>query len=82
MYSPFYDKKGKPLDINKIRYSHLIQLKERDEGHHLEFKEKLEENGRHHLPKEIASFANCEGGWLIIGITDDGEIKPISKADK
>ena len=82
MYSPFYDKKGNPMDISKIKYCHLEQLKDCEEGHHLEFKEKLEDGGKNHLAKVITSFANCEGGWLIVGIEDKtNKIKAIDKFD-
>lgn len=82
MYSPFIDKKGHPIFINKLKYDHLSQLIDCDEGHHLEYKKLLEDGGKAQLAKEIASFANCEGGWLIIGIDDKTRnIVPIDKAD-
>lgn len=82
MYSPFFDKKGRPLSIDKIKYRHLSQLVDCDEGHHVEYKLLLEDGGKAHLAKEITSFANCEGGWLIVGIDDKTkEIKPINKQD-
>lgn len=82
MYSPFYDRKGYSIPIDKVKFNHLDQLKESDEGHHLEYKLLLEDNGKAQLAKEIASFANCEGGWMIIGIDDKTkEIKPIKKQD-
>lgn len=82
MYSPFFDSNGKPLTIEKIKYEHLSQLVDCDEGHHLEFKLLLKDDEKAQLAKEIASFANCEGGWLIIGIDDKTkDIKPIDKKD-
>lgn len=82
MYSPFFDKKGQPLSIEKIKYHHLSQLVDCDEGHHVEYKLLLEDGGKAQLAKEITSFANCEGGWLIVGIDDKTkEIKPIAKQD-
>lgn len=82
MYSPFFDKKGRPLSIDKIKYEHLSQLQGCDEGHHVEYKLLLEGGGKAQLAKEITSFANCEGGWLIVGINDKTkEIKPIDKQD-
>lgn len=81
MYSPFVDMKGKPLAINRVQFKHLTQLKDCDEGHHVEYKERLEDAGKNQLAKEIASFANCEGGWLIVGITDSKEYAPIDKFD-
>ena len=82
MYSPFLDKKGRPLPIEKIKYQHLEQLADCDEGHHVEYKLLLDDGGKAQLAKEITSFANCEGGWLIVGIDDKTkEIKPIEKQD-
>lgn len=82
MYSPFLDIKGKPLSIKKVKFSHLEQLKDCEEGHHLEYKRLLEDGGKAQLAKEIASFANCEGGWLIVGIEDKTkEINAIDKLD-
>ena len=82
MYSPFIDEKGNALTISKLKYSHLVQLRDCDEGHHLEYKKLLEDGGKAQLAKEIASFANCEGGWLIVGIDDKTrEIIPIDRCD-
>lgn len=82
MYSPFFDTKGKPIEINKVKYEHIKQLKEIDEGHHIEYKRLLEDGGKAQLAKEIASFANCEGGWLIVGLEDKTkEIYPVEKID-
>ncbi len=76
------DKKGNPLTISKVKYAHLSQLQDCDEGHHLEYKKLLEDGGKAQLAKEIASFANCEGGWLIVGIDDKTrESIPIDKCD-
>ena len=82
MYSPFMDKKGNPLTISKVKYTHLSQLHDCDEGHHLEYKKLLEDGGKAQLAKEIASFANCEGGWLVVGIDDKTrDFIPIDKCD-
>lgn len=82
MYSPFSDSKGRPLAIEKVKFSHLSQLVDCDEGHHVEYKLLLEDGGKAQLAKEITSFANCEGGWLIVGVDDKTkEIKPIDKQD-
>lgn len=55
MYSPFYYKKGNPMDISKIKYCHLEQLADCEEGHHLEFKEKLEDGGNRECGLPYAS---------------------------
>lgn len=82
MYTPFFDLKGKPIELNKVKYEHIKQLKEIDEGYHIEYKRLLEDGGKSQLAKEIASFANCEGGWLIVGIEDKTkEICPVDRID-
>ena len=82
MFSPFFDSMGRPLSIERVQFKHLLQLVDCDEGHHLEYKLLLEDGGKAQLAKEIASFANCEGGWLIVGIDDKTkEINPIDKQD-
>lgn len=55
--------------INSI--DNLIKM---GEGYELEFKENIEKS----LAKEVCAFANANGGKIIIGISDDGKLKPIS----
>ncbi len=82
MYSPFVNAKGQPISIANVKYKHLNQLVECEEGYHIEYKARLEDNGKAQLAKEIASFVNSEGGWLIVGIEDKTkEIVPIEKKD-
>lgn len=71
VYSPFSDKKGNPLELSKIRFSHLEQLKAVDEGYKVEYKRVFDKAVKDKIPAIITSFANSEGGWLIIGIEDD-----------
>ena len=53
MYSPFSDSKGRPLTIEKVKFSHLSQLVDCDEGHHVEYKLLLEDGGKAQLAKKI-----------------------------
>jgi len=79
-YSPFVNRSGNPLLLTEIRYSHLSQLANIEEGYKIEFKSEWNNDvKKKHLAKTISSFANTEGGWLFIGITDDGCISPIQK---
>lgn len=71
MYSPFLDKMGNPLELSKIRFHHLEQLKAIDEGYKIEYKSTFDKSVKDKIPAIITSFANSEGGWLIIGIEDD-----------
>mgnify|MGYP001590703526 CR=1 FL=1 len=52
-----------------------FMLKE-GEGYNLEFKE-TDSN----IAKEICAFANAAGGRILLGVTDQGEIKGISIID-
>ncbi len=52
----------------------LEQLISQGEGYHLEFKESLSTS----ISKEICAFANSDGGRILLGVNDDGEIKGIS----
>lgn len=71
MYSPFLDHKGNQLSLSQLRFSHLTQLKEVDEGYKIEYKSTFDDSVKKKIPAIITSFANSEGGWLIIGIEDD-----------
>lgn len=73
-YSPFIDKKGSFVPLPKIRFSHVVQLEERniEEGYQVEYKSQWDDNFlKKHLCQTITSFANSEGGWLFIGVADD-----------
>lgn len=71
MYSPFLDRRGNQLGLSQLRFSHLAQLKEIDEGYKIEYKSTFDDSVKKKIPAIISSFANSEGGWLIIGIDDD-----------
>ena len=80
MYSPFLDRKGNQLNLSQLRFSHLSQLKDIDEGYKIEYKSTFDDSVKKKIPAIITSFANSEGGWLIIGIDDDShDIKCIPK---
>jgi len=49
-----------------------IILKE-GEGYRIEFKESIK-----NVDKELVAFANSSGGKVLIGITDEGDIKGIT----
>lgn len=76
-YSPLINENGDFLSIDEIEYEHLSQLAERSiqEGYKVEYKKQWDENFKKmHLCQTITSFANSEGGWLFIGINDQGAI--------
>ena len=51
----------------------LKQLIQTYEGYHLEFKEFLDKS----LIEEVCAFANSSGGKVLLGVSDDGDIKGI-----
>jgi len=76
-YSPLINENGNFLSIDEIEYEHLSQLADRgiQEGYKVEYKQQWDEKfKKKHLCQTITSFANSEGGWLFIGINDDGKI--------
>ena len=78
-YSPFVDPQGNPKRLPDVTFDDLSQLEGLDEGYVLEFKQTFGQTVRRKIPKIIASFSNSAGGWLVIGIADDGSICPIKR---
>ncbi len=73
-YSPFIDKKGNKIGLEKLRFANILSIEENgiEEGYKIEFKSKWDDNfKKKHLCQTIASFANAEGGWLIVGLEDN-----------
>jgi len=79
---PLIDSRKRHLKLSSIKYEHLHQLEDEqiEEGYTIEFKSDWDRNVREkHLCHTIASFANSSGGWLFIGIANDGSINEIKK---
>ncbi len=55
-----------------MTFDELIQIIDEDEGQHVEFK--LESEKQADLAEVIMGFANAEGGHLLVGVADDGQI--------
>jgi len=53
--------------------SSLLKLISLGEGQNLEFKQSMPDD----LGKELCAFANSVGGRILLGVTDDGTIKPL-----
>lgn len=70
-YSPFVEN-DRQIFIDNITYNHIKQIKDFDieEGYSVEFKENYDKEVQKKISKIITSFANCDGGWIIIGIND------------
>lgn len=58
----------------------LKLLVKKGEGQHTEFK--LKTNHPEKIIREVVAFANAEGGNLLIGVSDDKEIKGLKFADE
>lgn len=58
----------------------LLELINKGEGYHLEFK--LEEENNEDFSKTIVCFANTDGGRILIGVDDDGNVVGVSDLDK
>jgi hypothetical protein len=61
------------IRLNDLTYSDICNIREQgiEEGYKIEFKSQWDENfKKKHLCQTIASFANAEGGWLLVGIED------------
>lgn len=79
-YTPFLDKQGNPKKLTDIEYSDLDILTNIEEGYKVEYKSLWDDKFKKKaLPKSISSFANTDGGWLFVGVNNDGTLQPISK---
>jgi len=74
-----------------LRSNSVSELIAQGENHTLEFKETLQYNinskqidldVRHESLKTIAGFLNADGGTLLIGISDSGDVKGIGRDKK
>ncbi len=57
----------------------LQKLSARGEDSRLQYK--LDVRNVDALAAEMAAFANCEGGRILIGVTDHGELTGLSRAE-
>jgi ATP-dependent DNA helicase RecG len=64
---------------NKMNNEELLEIIDRGEDYTHQFKENFFNIDK--LAAEISAFANSEGGMIIIGVTDSGELKGLSKED-
>ena len=58
----------------------VLELINKGESYHLEFK--LEEENNEDFAKTIVCFANTDGGKIVIGVDDDGNIIGVSDVDE
>lgn len=78
-YTPFY-KNNKQVEFNNIEYEDLNILKEITEGFCIEYKsEYVPSVINKKIPQSITSFSNDRGGWLFVGVSNDGQLLDIEK---
>ena len=72
MFSFFKYKNGETIPFRKLRYIDIENFINDDweEGYTIEFKEKFDQSVKSKIPSIFTSFANSEGGLLIVGIKD------------
>jgi len=77
VFSPWYDRRraGIVIEASELRVRELIRA---GEGPRIEFKEELPSD-EHRLLDSIVAFANTNGGTILLGVKDDGEIVGIQK---
>jgi len=65
---------------NNNDYRLLQELVNQGEGQRLEFKQKAKFPEK--IVKEVVAFANSDGGYLLVGIKDDGSIEGLKYAEE
>lgn len=79
MICPLHDQDGNPRTLVTIEFGDLTQLEEIEEGYAVEYKSTWNDAVKAKLQKIITSFANANGGWLFVGINNDGSYAGISR---
>lgn len=78
-YTPFF-KDNKKIEFNNIEYDDMNILKEITEGFCIEYKSEYTPSVLNKkIPQSIASFSNDRGGWLFVGVSNDGRLLDIEK---
>lgn len=80
MICPLHDSDGRPRTLATIEFDDLKQLKDIEEGYSVEYKSTWDEAVKGKLQKTVTSFANAGGGWLFVGVNNDGSYSGISRA--
>lgn len=73
MKCPLFSDKNERRTLETIEFCDLKQLEDIEEGYIVEYKSDFEKDVKRKMPKEISSFANASGGWIFIGVDDDGK---------
>ena len=76
-YSPFKDI-IETSDIQNLTYFDLDVLKSQDECYYVEYKSKYDKYFKEkHLPKAVCAFSNRNGGWLFLGVNNNGIVEDV-----
>lgn len=66
--------------LSKMTLKDLKLMVKKGEGQQMEFK--LKTNHPEKIIREVVAFANADGGKLLIGVSDDREVKGLKFADE
>jgi hypothetical protein len=66
--------------VSILTLSQIKRLAKQGEGQHLEFKMKVKFPEK--IIRELVAFANSKGGFLFIGVSDDGDVQGLKFADE
>jgi hypothetical protein len=74
-----------PFDLNSVDLGHVEKLLGQEEGYRLEFKATLnfDDKAKHDLCADVTSFANEDGGDILIGVSEvtEGENERTGRAE-
>lgn len=79
MKCPLFDENNNRRTLDTIEFGDFRQLEEIEEGYTVEYKCNFDKDVRKKMPKEMASFANASGGWIFVGVDDDGKYVGIQR---
>ncbi|MGC4020487.1 MAG: ATP-binding protein [Cyclobacteriaceae bacterium] len=68
------------INTNSEEVHELYKLVAEGEGQHLEFKHKISHPEK--VVREMIAFANSEGGTILIGVDDDGQLVGVKYPDE
>ena len=78
MECPLFGPDKLPRKLQSIEANDFSQLADVEEGYAVEYKSTWDKDVKKKLPKIMTSFANADGGWLFVGIDDEGGYAGIS----
>ena len=67
-------------EVSILTLSQIKSLAKQGEGQRLEFKMKVKFPEK--IVRELVAFANSNGGFLLVGVSDDGDVQGLKFADE